>query len=61
MNYRQWKKKVYKKAMPHGFWKDYKAEERQFWAKVATPCFHIVRSKYPRRLRVKTLAKMGWH
>ena len=48
MNFRQFKKKVYHKRKPHGFWKKFKMEERKFWAEHKIPCI-----KYPNRKRVR--------
>lgn len=52
MNFRQFKKKVYRKRKPHGFWKAFKRDEREFWAEHKIPC-----RKYPNRKRIRQLYK----
>ena len=53
MNHRQWKKKIYRKAMPHGYWKKYKQAERQLHEEILLPAFRKIRQQYPNRHRTK--------
>lgn len=45
MNSRQWKKKVFRKRVKHGYWKEYKKEQREFWRNVR------LHKKFPSRKR----------
>lgn len=49
MNFRQWKKKLYHKRVKHGYWKNYKKEERAFLASMS--------HKNTSRKRIRQIAK----
>ena len=49
MNYRQFKKKVYKKSVPHRYWRNYKKKLRTFLATLPT------KKPYPNRKRIRQL------
>lgn len=53
MNYRQWKKQVYKKRKKHGYWKSYKKVEREFWNNVR------LHKEFPNRKRVRLISKLS--
>lgn len=52
MNYRQCKKKIYKKSVEHGYWKKYKKAEREFFGKIR------LHKEFPNRRRVRQLLKL---